>query len=171
VAPEPAALDAILPELLQVEASGWKGREGTAILADERMKRFFEGYARASAGLGLLRVSRLTVGDVLVAFQLGVEHAGRLWTLKIGHREDWGRCSPGILLTHLTIRESFRRGLEAYEFLGVDQPWIRRWTARMHPYVGVRLYPLAWRSVRDLWRHASGFVSNALGWAMQECQP
>lgn len=161
--PEPIEAAALLPELWRVEASGWKGREGTALLACQPLRRFFETYAASAAGRGALRVSLLRVGGALVAFQLGVEDAGRLWTLKIGHDESWSGCAPGILLSHLTIRDAFRQGLRAYEFGGVVEPWIQRWRPQLRSCIALRAYPLAWRAVIGVGRELSGIVSTALG--------
>jgi CelD/BcsL family acetyltransferase involved in cellulose biosynthesis len=163
LSPGPAEAAALLPELWRLEASGWKGRVGTALLDSQEIRRFFESYTASAAERGVLRVSLLRVGGALVAFQLGVEDASRLWTLKIGHDESWSRCAPGILLSHLTIRDAFRRGLRGYEFGGVVEPWMRRWQPRLRACVALRAYPVAWRAVIGIGKDLSLLVSSVLG--------
>ena len=143
VSPGPDVLDHYLEELYQVEAAGWKGRNGTAMLFDERMKRFFRVYSRAACGLGTLRLCFLRLNDKPVAVMLAVEIFNRFWVLKIGYDEAFSRCSPGILLVHETIRHAFEKKLETYEFLGNDADWMHMWTKQQHPYVTARIYPFS----------------------------
>ena len=145
VSPGPDMLDRYLEETYQVEAAGWKGRKGTAILIDERMKRFFQVYSEAICNLGTLRLCFLRINDKPAAVLFAVEQYNRFWVLKIGYDESFSRCSPGILLMHETIRYAFENGLESYEFLGSDAPWIRMWTQQKHPYVTARIYPYSIR--------------------------
>jgi CelD/BcsL family acetyltransferase involved in cellulose biosynthesis len=71
-----------------------------------------------------------------------VECADRLWTLKIGYDESFGRCSPGALLTRYTIAWAAERGLRSYEFLGTAAAWTRDWTQDERRCVSLRIYPL-----------------------------
>jgi CelD/BcsL family acetyltransferase involved in cellulose biosynthesis len=139
--PDPDTLDHRLKEIYEVEAAGWKRRKGTAMLQDGRLKRFFHAYSTAACGLGKLRLGYLRINDKPAAVMLAVEYYNRFWVLKIGYDEAFSRCSPGILLVHETIRYAHERGLDAYEFLGSEAPWIRMWTQQLHPYVTARIYP------------------------------
>lgn len=141
MAPRPDAWHDGVREFMRVESAGWKGRERTALLFDEHRKTFFELYAAAAARRGVLRICMLRAEDQAIAAALAVEDYDRFWLLKIGYDEQWTRCAPGILLVHETLRYAFQRGLEAYEFLGDEAPWIRRWTKQAHPCVRARVYP------------------------------
>lgn len=150
LAPGASQIDELLPQMMAVEASGWKGASGGAMLRNEAVRCFFSLYARSAAALGLLRVAFLRINRVPAAFQLMVEWGSRLWVLKIGYDESWARCSPGILLMHESIRYAFDRGLEVFEFLGTDEPWIRLWTGCVHRYVSARLYPFSMRALVEM---------------------
>jgi CelD/BcsL family acetyltransferase involved in cellulose biosynthesis len=158
--PSPGDVPGRLAEIFRIEAAGWKGRSGTAVGCDERLKRFFTEYAGAAAELGMLRLNLLRIGGRSAAFQLAIEHARRWWLLKIGYDEAWSRCSPGILLTHRSIRAAYERGLEAYEFLGSDEAWVHTWRPEVRTHVSIRLYPVAARCLlgvaRQLCRVAVG---------------
>src|SRR5207253_4308850 len=52
-------LDSLLDEWLQVEASGWKGRTGTAVASDPGTLEFYRAIARWAAGRGSLRLAFL----------------------------------------------------------------------------------------------------------------
>jgi CelD/BcsL family acetyltransferase involved in cellulose biosynthesis len=156
VCPDEGNVDRYLGEVFRVEAAGWKGRKGTAILTDARARRFWSTYARAAARLGMLRLFFLRIGDATAAVRMAVERAGRLWELKIGYDERFARHSPGILLTHETLRYACRRGLAAHEFLGVAEPWHRWWPLETRPYASARFYPFSLAGgvalCEDAWR-------------------
>lgn len=136
-------LQGVLDEAFSIEASGWKGENGTAIDHDARLKRFFCDYAPAAARAGILRIFFLRVGGTGVAMVMAVEFAARLWILKIGFDQQWAFGSPGIVLMHETIKWAFSQNLEAYEFLGRDESWVHIWTDQVHEYVSYRSFPLS----------------------------
>lgn len=112
----------------RIEASGWKGRNGTAILCNRSRREFFERYAQSAQDDGTFRLFFLKVGDRPVAVQYGIESRGAYWLLNIGYDEEYRECSPGNLLLSETVESAARSGLTRYNFLGKEEPWIRRWT-------------------------------------------
>jgi CelD/BcsL family acetyltransferase involved in cellulose biosynthesis len=131
-----------LEEGFRIEASGWKKKSGTAILENKRLKDFFLTYVRIVSHLGLPRIFLLTLKGKGVAMMLGVEHAGRLWILKVGYDEAWSSFAPGILLHHEAIRWAFENGLKGFEFLGSAEPFIQsRWLPDLHRYRTFRVAP------------------------------
>lgn len=163
VVPSSDAVDALLGQFVAVEDRSWKGQAGTSLHADTRLRRFYLAYARSAAAAGELRVSRLWVGDHLAAVQLAVEHAQRLWVLKLGYDDAWSRCAPGIVLTHETLRWAFDRGLAGYELLGDAAPWTRIWTNAVHPYEVVRAYPAVPSALPVLAGDALGYARRRRG--------
>jgi CelD/BcsL family acetyltransferase involved in cellulose biosynthesis len=143
VVPTEATVAANLDRLFEVEASGWKGRAKTAILADAPLRQFYTRYAAAAAGLGELRFFFLGIGGETAAAIMAVEHAERLWELKIGFQERWSKCSPGLILAHETLRHASDQGLAAYEFLGGSDGWQERWPHAKHAYSSFRSFPLS----------------------------
>jgi CelD/BcsL family acetyltransferase involved in cellulose biosynthesis len=143
VQPEVGTLTPHLQELFRVEASGWKGRAGSAILYQPSILRFYTEYAQSAAETGSLRLFFLRVGGKTVAARMGVEHSNRLWDLRLGYDEAFSRCAPGVLLTHETLRYAVERGLEAHEFLGQAEAWERHWPCEEDEYVSMRVYPFS----------------------------
>jgi hypothetical protein len=139
VQPEVGTLTPHLEELFRVEASGWKGREGSAILYQPPILRFYTEYAQSAAETGSLRLFFLRVGGKTVAARMGVEHGNRLWDLRLGYDEAFCRCAPGVLLTHETLRYAIERGLEAHEFLGRRKPGRRHWPCEEDEYISMRV--------------------------------
>jgi CelD/BcsL family acetyltransferase involved in cellulose biosynthesis len=150
LSPSPSQLAPIFQEALEVEAANWKGSEGSAIARDNLRGPFYRHYAAAASAAGILRLCFLRVGGKPVAMQLAIESARGFWLLKIGYREEFARCSPGILLMAETIRYAASRGLASYEFLGNADTWTRVWTSDEMPTVTIRAYPFRTRGVAAL---------------------
>jgi CelD/BcsL family acetyltransferase involved in cellulose biosynthesis len=142
VSPSVEELPPLLDELFRVEAAGWKGREGTALAADEPRRLFFTRFAEIAARAGFLRLAFLRIAGRAAAVQLAADCGGRFWLLKVGYDEEFKRSSPGSLLMLETIRHAARQGLEAYEFLGTAEAWTRVWTEHERACVALRAYPL-----------------------------
>jgi hypothetical protein len=96
-------------EFLALEASGWKGRMGTAILNDPNLVAFYTALVRNFANRGRLEWHGIRVGGRLVAGQLGVRCGMALILLKYAYDEDFAECSPGHLLTEAVFNDAFSR--------------------------------------------------------------
>jgi CelD/BcsL family acetyltransferase involved in cellulose biosynthesis len=129
-----------LQDAFRIEASGWKGRNQTAILCSDSRRRFFERLADAASLDGTLRLIFLKVGCEDVAVHYAIEAANEYWLLNIGYRDDYRDCSPGNLLLEETIKDAARRGLTRYNFLGKEEPWTQRWTSDLRDCVVVAAY-------------------------------
>ncbi len=143
ISPSFDRLDRDLEEVIRVEGAGWKEKTRTSLDFDDRLRRFYKAYVREAGRQGSLRLCFLRIDEKAIAAQIAVFYAKRFWLLKIGYDEKWSKYSPGVLLTHETIRYAFQQGLEGFEFLGHDEQWIRRWTHQIHPYVTLRSYPFS----------------------------
>lgn len=153
--------ESFLSDLIRVEGCGWKARNGTSLSQNERLRRFFESYIRRMAATGALRGDRMMINDVIVAIRLSVRSGGRLYELKIGFDEAYEACSPGIMLTHETLKASIEEGLHAHEFLGVGEDWQRHWPLLKTEQVTVRYYPLSLSGSLMLGKDASKILGGA----------
>jgi CelD/BcsL family acetyltransferase involved in cellulose biosynthesis len=159
-------LPALLDEAFEVEAANWKGRTGSALTLDAVRGRFFRHYAAFASTAGTLRLCFLRIGGRAAAMQLAVECKGSFWLFKIGYREEFANCSPGMLLIAETIRYSAGKGLSGYEFLGTTEEWTRVWTKEEQPCVSIRVYPLRPLGVKALAVDAMHFAGRRLQRAM-----
>lgn len=148
VSPNLTKIDHDLEEIIRVEAKGWKGKQQTAMAFDPPLRRFYEVYVRETGRHGTLRLSFLRVDGKAIAAQIAVVCASRWWLLKVAYDEEWCHFSPGVLLTHESIRHAYQEGLKGFEFLGHDEAWIHRWTRLLRPYVTLRCYPLSVGGIR-----------------------
>ena len=119
----PKDLAGELDRAFALEAAGWKGEAGTAILSAEETALFYRSVACAYHRLGELVLSTIVLDGELAAFDLCLTHRGRLWTLKSSYNESYRRLSPGNVLLLLEIERSFELGLEAVELLGGQEDY------------------------------------------------
>lgn len=129
-----------LQDAFRIEASGWKGRNKTAILWSDSRRGFFERLADSALLDRTLRLMFLKVGREDAAAHYAVEAANEYWLLNIGWRDDYRGCSPGNLLLEETIKGAARRGLTRYNFLGKEEPWTQRRTSDLRDCVVVAAY-------------------------------
>jgi CelD/BcsL family acetyltransferase involved in cellulose biosynthesis len=135
-----SGLHALLREGFALEAAGWKGQAGTAIVSQPASRRFYTDLARSAAARGLLRLAFLRVAGRAIAFDYSLEHRGVHYLLKQGNDPQWRRYGPGMLLREEMIRRSFAEGHRTYEFLGSDEPWKLEWTSSCHERVHVEFF-------------------------------
>lgn len=120
-------LGPLLGEAFQVEASGWKGREGTAIDSRPQTRRFYQEIAAWAAERGWLRLSFLRVARRPVAFEYAIEQGDLHYPLKAGFNPAFARFGPGMILQYDVLARAFSTHLLSYELLGQDEGWKRRW--------------------------------------------
>jgi CelD/BcsL family acetyltransferase involved in cellulose biosynthesis len=99
VATEPASLTAAIDDFLAVEASGWKGRAGTAATGDDALRRFFRAAIGGLAAEGKVAVNRILVDGRAIAAAVRLRSGRAAWFWKIAYDESFARFSPGVLLT------------------------------------------------------------------------
>lgn len=159
----PRDLEAELAAGFRVEASGWKGSAGTAIVSRPETERFYREVAHAYAATDGLRLSGVTLDGTLVAFDLCLLAKGRLHLLKTGFEESFRRLAPGLVLRLRVIERCFELGLESHELGGGSDPWKLKFADAERPHVVLRsLRPrpagaLRWsyrRAVRPAMRRA-----------------
>lgn len=137
----PADLAVELDDGFRVEASGWKGQAGTAILSSFETERFYRAVAQAFHGRDQLRLSRIVLDGETVGFDLCLLHRRRLYLLKTGFDERFRRFAPGLVMRLSIIERCFELGLGAHELLGDDSEWKRKFATGDRAHVDLRAYP------------------------------
>lgn len=135
-------LQKCIESAFQIEGSGWKGKNHTAIISKDYKRKFFERYAFSAWKDGTLRLSFLKIDGALVAEQYAIESAKSYWLLNIGYDEAYRHCSPGSLLLEESIKCAARNGLLRYNFLGRVEPWTSRWTKTTQDCLALAAYRL-----------------------------
>ena len=100
----PADVRRAAEEFLALEALGWKGRSGTALLADPGYAAFTRATLRSLAAEGKCRIDLLMRGDTPAAAAVVLTSGGRSFYWKTAYDETLKDFSPGVQLSIETTR-------------------------------------------------------------------
>ena len=93
-----------IADFLALEASGWKGREGSALGGDPSTKRFFEAAIAGAHCAGKLDMLSLTLDGKPIAMLVNFITPPGAFAFKIAFDEDYARFSPGVLIKIENLR-------------------------------------------------------------------
>jgi CelD/BcsL family acetyltransferase involved in cellulose biosynthesis len=94
----PADVAVTLQDFFTLEAGGWKGRAGTAVLQHPDTRRFIESAISALAQSERVEASRLCCGPQPIACALTLKSQNGAWGWKIAYDERFAGGSPGVQL-------------------------------------------------------------------------
>ncbi|HET9656845.1 MAG TPA: GNAT family N-acetyltransferase [Kineosporiaceae bacterium] len=133
-------------EGLRLEASGWKGRQGTATLARPRAERYYRGLLDWADRSGLLGVAYLRLDGRPLAAQLMLCQPPALYLIKSAYDEAFGEFGPGVLLLHRVLRSAAENPeIDVVEMLGEAEGYKLDFADGMTDQVHLQLFrgPLA----------------------------
>ncbi len=113
-AADPVALE----KFYALEASGWKGAEGTAIKCNPATRQFYYAVAQAAARDGYLSLDFLELNSKPIAGHYGFNLRGRYFLAKAGYDEAFRRHGPGQLLVNEILSQTRERELHEFDFVG-----------------------------------------------------
>ena len=99
IAAEPAAVDHALEDFFNLEVSGWKGKAGTAAVADEKVQRFVRNASFKLAAEQKVSINRLLVDGRAIAATIALRSGRSAWFWKVAYDESYARFSPGVMLS------------------------------------------------------------------------
>lgn len=102
-------MSAAVARYAELESSGWKGREGTAVSSDNPQGRFYADVMREFAARGEAMVYELWLDDQLLASRMLLLRPGMAVMLKTAFDERFERLAPGRVLLLRTLEDLFRR--------------------------------------------------------------
>ncbi|KQR75646.1 hypothetical protein ASG25_13490 [Rhizobium sp. Leaf384] len=103
VARQPEEIRLRMEEFLALEASGWKGRQRTAIVMDRYRAAFAREAITNLAEADAVRIHTIDLDGVAIASMVVFMMGGEAYTWKTGYDETYARYSPGkLLLSELT---------------------------------------------------------------------
>ena len=95
----PDEIPRALNDYLALEASGWKGRAGTAAGQHADLRAFMRDAIEALAADGHARIDRLMQHGRPLAATITLRSGTTAWFWKIAYAEEVARASPGVQLT------------------------------------------------------------------------
>jgi hypothetical protein len=93
-----ADIEAALKDFMVLEASGWKGLAGTAIVNNPAIKDFVQKAVGGLAADGHARIDRLFLNGTAIAATITLASGDTAWCWKIAYNEGLARSSPGVQL-------------------------------------------------------------------------
>ncbi|PWT84763.1 MAG: GNAT family N-acetyltransferase [Proteobacteria bacterium] len=98
VARSPDEIGPALETFLRLEASGWKGKRGTALVQHAGDATFIRRAVPALAETAQCEIITLRAGTIAVAAGIVLRHQDRAFFFKLGIDERFARYSPGVQL-------------------------------------------------------------------------
>ena len=99
-------LDRAIATFLKIEASGWKGRRGTALACSEDMRQFAVGAFTGIETTGVCRADMLVLNDQPVAVGIMIFANRTAFTVKCAYDEAYRSYAVGLQL-ELEVMRSF----------------------------------------------------------------
>lgn len=90
--------DRLVSEFLQLEASGWKGRKGSALACRNNEANFFRAVIAEAQARGQLSFPTLRLDGQLIAARNAFLSRSGCFCFKTAYDETYSKFSPGILL-------------------------------------------------------------------------
>ncbi|HRE20459.1 MAG TPA: GNAT family N-acetyltransferase [Rhabdaerophilum sp.] len=121
---------------------------------------FYRELTLRGMASGQIVIAEMRAGDEVVAVNFAVVAGSEALYLRVGNQfGEWGKMSPGVMVTELAIEEAVRRGTKTFDFGMGDYVYKRRLGAREYPLQDLVL-PLSLRGAPYalLW-HARTWVS------------
>ncbi len=128
----------------ELERSGWKGREESAIACAPRIRQFYDELARAADRFGYLSLYLLELNGQMVAGHFGLTYRGRYFSPKVAYDERYKQYSPGQVLMHLILRDCAARGIREFDILGPWAEWKGRWTPLVRTHFRYYIFRKTW---------------------------
>jgi CelD/BcsL family acetyltransferase involved in cellulose biosynthesis len=125
---DPEALD----RFFQLEASGWKGQERSAILF-KGTRSFFDEVAQAAARFGYFTLYMLEMNGELLAAHYGFTYRACYYSVVVTYNEGFKELSPGHLMIDEIVRDCVARGIRGYDTTGQNQEWKMKWATETRP--------------------------------------
>ncbi len=132
-----------------LEASGWKGKRGSAIAQRAGAKVFYDELEERTA-LNTW-IPTLSVAGRVVAAQLIRVQGSTLFMLKTAYDPDFSPYTPGQLLTARLIRYSIDNGMEALDFLSENMTWKSDWEPQLRRHYRLLLFSPSARGSYAYW--------------------
>jgi CelD/BcsL family acetyltransferase involved in cellulose biosynthesis len=125
---ETEATSALLERFYQLEANGWKGAAGSAILCNGT-RPFYDEMARAATRYGYFSLFLLECGNELLAAHYSFTHRGCCYSPIVTYNEIFRQYAPGHLIISEILAYCSANDIRYFDITGQDQPWKMKWTS------------------------------------------
>ena len=100
-------------DFLRIEASGWKGEEGTALASTQATKAFYESLIQESAKSGKARFLSLMIDGQPIAMLSDIQSGKFVYSFKTAYDNAFAPFSPGQQVEIKNLEFLHRDGIES----------------------------------------------------------
>jgi CelD/BcsL family acetyltransferase involved in cellulose biosynthesis len=129
---DPGELRQFYRHFLDVEGSGWKKADGTAIILHPSLTAFYDSIMRHYSAIGACEIDLLVLESAIIAAQFSLVVDKTMYVLKIGYDEQCAELSPGGLLLQDVLERYESSGAVEHVNLVTDMAWHRRWRPKRY---------------------------------------
>lgn len=135
----------ILDLCVKWKSTHYKHIGGTDIFLDTRHKEMLKQLHKKKA----LIISSLKAANTYIAFHIGVHYNHIFYSWIASYNRDYVLYSPGRLLLHMILQESFKRHHKRFDFLlgGEDYKWFYATHYRIIGPIGISSF---WDNIRNI---------------------
>lgn len=137
---DPDQLPAAYEQFLDIEACGWKGDGGSAIVNDPDLKGFYRELLNGCYPGITPVINLLWIGDTAVAAQFIMQTPACTSLLKIGYNEAFHQFSPGSILLNDFISECMLNDDVTKVSLVTSPAWAERWRPKLQAVFSCTIY-------------------------------
>lgn len=140
-------IDEWIDAFLSLEASGWKGRAGSALLCRPETADFFRDALHGAQDAGKLELLRLDLDGRAIAILVNFIDTPGSYSFKTAFDEDYARFSPGVLIQLANLDILNRPDIAWMDSCAAqDHPMIDSLWGQRRAIVRVTLPLAGWRS-------------------------
>ena len=136
----------LLNRFFELEQSGWKGREGSAINCQPQTRSFYRQIAKAGADNGYFCLHSLEANGAMAAGAFSIATRDGFFPMKIAHDESLRRGGPGHLLFKAIVAECAERQIPELFFGGTNEHYKTLWTQQTLPQFSALVFSQDFRS-------------------------
>lgn len=120
-----------LERFYELEASGWKGQQKSAISNTAGTRSFYDEIAESAARFGYFALYMLEWNGELLAAHFSLLHGGRCYSPRVAYDERFSRFAPGHLIVEEILKDCAARGIRIFDITGPDDEWKMKWTSEV----------------------------------------
>lgn len=116
----PEELQLIIPRLKSLDAKTWQHKNNSGLFSTIDNGTFYQGLLLKYSRIVKVIIAFLTIGELDVAYELGVICGTKAFFLKYGYDPEFSDCRPGVLVQSYLTRHVSSLGIQEID-LGMEQ--------------------------------------------------
>ena len=120
-------LEKAYKDFIDIEASGWKGKGGTAIKINKQIESFYHELCEKFSETEDCSIDSICINGKTIAAQFSITTEDTGYHFKTGYDENFASASPGNLLIDYCLKEYNNRSTIKYVNFVSNAPWLYRW--------------------------------------------